>query len=410
MKKLVTALIALLCLQSINSQTWVRKLDGISMWSLGKDFSGNIYAGASGSVKSIYKSTNGGENWAEVLSGGTSNFLSLACDSLGNVYAGNISNGLMKSTNGGLNWTNVPVSVFNGHSVESVACGRNGYVYAGCISGGVFRSTDYGATFPVNVINTLTIVTLAVDKFNPNIIYAGASSGSPPNYGFYVSTDAGLTFGSNLNPYNIWGVEENSNGHLYTITTSAPYPFHKSTNGGLNWTAQGNLSGAMRGLCMDIAGNFYTSGNGGVFKSTNDGVSFTNFNFTYTSNQILCFQNKILVAASGTSNGGVYIYSDSLVGTKESNSSIPRKSALHQNYPNPFNPETVISYDLPYTSGAVLEVFDVNGKLISLLVNEKQTSGTHKVKWDGSEYPSGVYFYKLTADQYSDTRKMVLIK
>ena len=161
---------------------------------------------------------------------------------------------------------------------------------------------------------------------------------------------------------------------------------------------------------MDLAENFYAAGNGGVFKSTNDGTSFTNFNFTYSANQIICFQNKILVAASGTSNGGVYIYSDSLVGVKEIYNSVPDKFTLHQNYPNPFNPETVISYDLPYTSGAVLEVFDVNGKLISLLVNEKQTSGTHKVKWDGSEYPSGVYFYKLTADQYSDTRKMVLIK
>lgn len=410
MKKLISALIVLLCLQSLNSQTWVRKLDGISMWSLGKDFAGNIYAGASGSVKSIYKSTNGGDNWVEVLSNSASNFLSIACDSLGNVYAGNVSNGLMKTTNGGQNWTNVPVSTFNNHSVESVACGRNGYVYVGCINGGVFRSTDFGNTFPLNVINTLTIVTLAVDRFNPDIIYTGASSASPPNNGFYRSTDGGVTFSSNLNPFNIWGIAEKSNGHLYTISTSSPYPFHKSTNGGLNWTMQCTISGAKRGLCMDLYENFYASGNGGVFKSTNDGVTFTNFNFTYTSNQIICFQNKILVAATGTSNGGVYIYTDSLVSVKEVRNTIPEKTVLHQNYPNPFNPETVISYDLAGPCSVELKVYNISGKHACDLINQMQPAGNHSVIWDASDFPSGVYFYLLTAGSYTGTGKMVLVR
>jgi hypothetical protein len=417
MTKLIITFIALLCLQSLNSQTWVRKLDGISMWSLGKDFAGNIYAGASGTVKSIYKSTNGGENWDEVLSNGASNFLSLACDSLGNVFAANVSNGLMKSTNGGQNWTNVPVSVFNNHSVESITCGGNGYVYVGCITGGVFRSTDYGTTFPVNVINTLTIVTLAVDRFNPNIIYAGASSGSPPNYGFYRSTDAGLTFSTNLNPYNIWGVAEKSNGHLYTITTSSPYPFHKSTDGGMNWEMQCCISGAMRGLCMDLAENFYTAGNGGVFKSTNDGTSFANFNLTYSSNQIMCFQNKIIVAASGTSNGGVYIYSDSLVVVKQISNAVPEKFELSQNYPNPFNPKSNIKFSIPKTpisSIAGLEVslavYDILGREIEVLVNQNLNPGSYEVYWDASKYSSGVYFYKLVCGSFSKTKKMILLK
>jgi hypothetical protein len=316
----------------------------------------------------------------------------------------------MKSSNGGQNWTNVPVSVFNSHSVESVACGRNGYVYVGCISGGVFRSTDNGVTFPVNVINTLTIVTLAVDRFNPDIIYAGASSGSPPNYGFYRSTDGGLTFSSNLNPFNIWGVAEKLNGHLYTITTTSPYPFHKSTNGGLNWSIQSTISSAKRGLCMDLSENFYASGNGGVFKSTDDGMSFSNFNFTYTSNQIISFQNKILVAASGTSNGGVYIYTDSLVSIKETHNTIPGKCALYQNYPNPFNPETILSYDLRFPANVVLEIYDIKGKSISVLVNKKQVAGKYEVLWNALNFPSGVYFYRLSADSYSETRKMAVVK
>lgn len=410
MKKIITVLILLLCLQSLNSQTWVRKLDGISMWSLAKDFSGKVYAGASGTVKCIYKSSNGGNSWDTVLSGGASNFLYIACDSLGGVYAANLSNGLMKSSNGGLNWTNVPVTVFNNNSVQSVACGRNGYVYVGVINGGVFRSTDYGATFPVNGITGLTVVTLAVDRFNPNIIYVGASSASPPNYGFYRSTDAGLTFSADLNPYNIWGVAERSNGDLFTITTSTSYNFDKSTNGGLNWTTMSNLTGAMRGLCMDLSENLYTAGNGGVFKSTNGGVTFINFGYTYSSNQVISFQNKILVAASGTANGGVYVYTDTLVGIKQINSKIPKEFGLSQNYPNPFNPKSNITFQIPKSSEVKLVIFDALGREVAELVNQNLNPGIYEVGWDASCFSSGIYFYVLQAGSYTITKKMVLLK
>lgn len=409
MKKIITALIILFVFQTLHSQTWVRKLDGISMWSLGKDFSGKVYAGASGTVKSIFKSSNGGTSWDTVLSGGASNFLSIACDSLGGVYAANVSNGLMKSSNGGLNWTNIPVSVFGGASVQSVACGRNGYVYVGVTNGGVYGSTDYGATFPVNGVTGLTVVTLAVDRFNPNIIYAGASSASPPNYGFYKSTDAGMTFSANLLAYNIWGVAEKSNSHLYTVTTSSGYPFHKSSNGGLNWTMQCALTGAMRGMCIDLSENIYTAGNGGVFKSTNDGASFVNFNYTFSSNQIISFQNKILVAASGTTSGGVYVYTDTLVGIGQP-SSIPDKFVLNQNWPNPFNPGTVIPYTLSESGSVRLSVYDAAGRLIAVLVNQKQSEGKYEITFSGPGLASGVYFYQLTCEGFTQSRKMILLK
>ena len=424
MKTLITFLLLLCSFQTAHSQTWTQKLTGIGMWSLTKDFSGNVYAGASGTVRSIYKSADGGNNWTEVFSGGTANILGLACDSSNNVYACYGASGLLKSTNGGTNFTNIPSSTFNNKTVSSVACGKNGFVYVGCTIGGVFRSTDNGVTFPDNPINTLTIVTLAAGRFNSNIIYAGASSGTPPNYGFYLSTDAGLTFSSDLNSVNIWGVAQKSNGNLYTITTSSGYPFHKSTNGGLNWTTVSNFSGAMRGLCMDLSENFYAAGNGGVFKSTNDGVSFTNFGLTYSSNQTISFQNKILVAASGTSNGGVWIYTDSLLGVSTNNNSLPENFVLFQNYPNPFNPNTKIKFDIPFSRGVSegrgvlvkLIIHDILGREIEALVNEWLKPGTYEIDFNAENYPSGVYFYQLTivnqqsAIVHSDTKRMVLLK
>lgn len=419
MKKIFAVnLLILLLFQLSFSQTWVRKLDGYSIWSLAKDISGNLYAGVSGTPRCIFKSTNGGSSWDTVLANGVTNFLSISCDSSNCVYAGNGSNGLVKSTNFGLNWTTIPSSTFGGKNVQTVACGKNSHVFVGCITGGIYRSTDNGQTFPVNVISTLTIVTITIDRFNSNIIYAGASSGAAPNYGFYRSTDAGLTFSDNLNPLNIWGIVQKTNGNLYTVTTSSGYPFDKSTNGGLNWATVSNLTGSMRGLCLDASQNFYASGNGGVWKSTNDGVSFSNFGLTYSANQIISYQNKIFAAVSGSSNGGVWIYTDSLVEVKQDGNAMPENYVLFQNYPNPFNPTTKIKVSLYPSKGGnkdvKLIIYDIVGREKASFtpppLRGEREELLWEVEWDAKDLPSGIYFYTITSEYFTDTKKMVLIK
>jgi hypothetical protein len=97
-----------------------------------------------------------------------------------------------------------------------------------------------------------------------------------------------------------------------------------------------------------------------------------------------------------------------VTGVNENNT--PYKYSLNQNYPNPFNPTTKINYQLPITNYVKLSIYDMLGREITVLVNEKQSAGTYGVKWDASNYPSGVYFYKLTAGEFSQTNKMILIK
>ena len=97
-------------------------------------------------------------------------------------------------------------------------------------------------------------------------------------------------------------------------------------------------------------------------------------------------------------------------GISKNGNGIPSEYMLYQNYPNPFNPVTTINYDLPVSGFSRLVVYDILGKEISILVSEKQTAGKYKVQWDASNYPSGVYFYKLTADNYNGTRKLILLK
>jgi hypothetical protein len=89
---------------------------------------------------------------------------------------------------------------------------------------------------------------------------------------------------------------------------------------------------------------------------------------------------------------------------------IPGTYSLSQNYPNPFNPVTQIKYDIPKQGFVSLTVYDVLGREVSKLVNEVKTPGSYKVDFDGTNFASGIYFFKLQSENFVDTKKMILIK
>ena len=110
---------------------------------------------------------------------------------------------------------------------------------------------------------------------------------------------------------------------------------------------------------------------------------------------------------------------DLAVGIKPISENTPAEYKLQQNYPNPFNPSTKIKFDIsPLLRGVgeargvfvSLKVFDVTGKEIAILVNEKMQPGSYEVTFGGSKLSSGVYFYRLTAGEFSETKKMILNK
>ncbi|MBI3195079.1 MAG: T9SS type A sorting domain-containing protein [Ignavibacteriae bacterium] len=88
----------------------------------------------------------------------------------------------------------------------------------------------------------------------------------------------------------------------------------------------------------------------------------------------------------------------------------PMRFSIEQNYPNPFNPVTVISYQLKVKSAVSLKVYDVLGREVATLVDEIQESGFKSVTWDATEFSSGVYYYKLLTDYYSETKKLLYIR
>ena len=99
-----------------------------------------------------------------------------------------------------------------------------------------------------------------------------------------------------------------------------------------------------------------------------------------------------------------------LTGIQTISNNVPDKFFLYQNYPNPFNPSTIVRFSIPFVSQVSLKVYDVMGREVQTLVNERVPSGSYEVKFDGSNLNSGVYFYRIVTDEFSDTKRMLLLK
>ena len=118
---------------------------------------------------------------------------------------------------------------------------------------------------------------------------------------------------------------------------------------------------------------------------------------------------NIYVLKYGFTNEGAFLRIKPDV-TGINNTGIPTGFFLSQNYPNPFNPATIIQYEIPKSGYVTLKVYDAIGNEISALVSETKSAGSYKVSWDASNYPSGVYFYELRAGEFTERKKMVLVK
>ena len=228
----------------------------------------------------------------------------------------------------------------------------------------------------------------------------------------------------------------------------------KSTNGGQTWSSairvnqdalNNGKSQFFTGITVDDFGGvniiFYddrntTNDSSGVFlaRSTNAGNSWAEYEISdhnfkpiaigglgqgYMGDNIdiTSVGNKLFPVWMDNSTGTYQIWSVPIeilsVGVNgEDYASIPKEFNLEQNFPNPFNPTTNIEFSLPYNSDVLLKVYDLTGKEIVTLINEPKTTGNHKINFDAAEYnlSSGVYFYSLTANGFTQTKPMMLLK
>jgi hypothetical protein len=188
----------------------------------------------------------------------------------------------------------------------------------------------------------------------------------------------------------------------------------KTTNSGLNWTTVTSPfpSSPISGICGKQSQYFSCSfWSSTIQYSSNFGANWT---LSYTSPGGNFYH--ITKARYGNtiwairSNGGISYYGPIITGIKPVVSTVPTSYALEQNYPNPFNPVTKINFEIAKQGLVSLKVYNVVGREVITLVNEVKSPGIYSIDFDASELSSGVYFYKISAENYIETKKMMLVK
>ena len=146
--------------------------------------------------------------------------------------------------------------------------------------------------------------------------------------------------------------------------------------------------------------------------STDNGVSWVQknqgFDFTPLVHSLLITNNYIFAGANLLPVMRRPL--SEIMGVQNISTETPSKYSLSQNYPNPFNPMCNVQFSMRNAGNVRLVVYDVQGREVQTLVNEKLSAGTYEVKFDGSMLNSGVYFYKLSTDGFTETKKMLMIK
>ena len=160
-------------------------------------------------------------------------------------------------------------------------------------------------------------------------------------------------------------------------------------NGAYTYNGPGNADDKAVSLAVDPSGVSYITG-------LSYGSS-TNLDYATIKNQPL-------------NDGGDHFMIQNLNGTENPESLIPDSYSLQQNYPNPFNPVTTINYALPHNGIIYLKVYDVLGREIKELASGYKEAGYYNVSFDGSNLPSGIYIYKLVTNDFTDIKKMILVK
>ncbi len=162
-------------------------------------------------------------------------------------------------------------------------------------------------------------------------------------------------------------------------------------NGNFLWVEQagGTLAATFgRGIATDGSGNSIVTGD---LQGT--GAAFGDITLSSVSGRVDFFIAKL-----------------GLVTGIEEEFALPQSFNLSQNYPNPFNPTTKIKYQIPELSLVTIKVYDVLGSEIATLVNEDKPIGSYEVEFDGAKLSSGIYYYQVQANNFIETKKMVLMK
>lgn len=355
----------------------VKTTNGGTNWTVPKsDFATLLYScyftsGNTGHVTGnkgyIASTTNGGTNWAVRSTGTTKALWSIAFYDANTGIACGDSGTCIKTTNGGATWVDHSISILTTlykvrfmDEFSAVACGANGKIYV---------SHDAGDTWnDISVPTSSNLYTIAIN--GPYAWVFGDGGSIYKNIGVLpvelsTFTAANSKEGVRLN----WQTETEVNNNRFMVERSS----------GNTWVNVGEVAG--HGNSNSPHSYSYLD------KINNPGI------YTYRLKQI--------------DNDGTFEYSKIL--TVNVHNSI-FSFDLAQNFPNPFNPSTTITYQIPEKELVTLIIYDVLGRKVKTLINEKQEAGSYSAVFDASKLASGMYIAQLKTNKFSKTIKMNLIK
>jgi N-acetylneuraminic acid mutarotase len=220
-----------------------------------------------------------------------------------------------------------------------------------------------------------------------------------------VSANFVARFNTQTNTWSSLGTDS-SNG-VNSVVSALAVVGNEVVVGGL-FTSAGGVS-ANRVARFNTQTNTWSSLGTGSSNGVNSGYDYG------AVRALAVVGNEVFVGGDFTLAGGIastFIarWNSGTSRVEQLSSTAPKTFLLEQNYPNPFNPSTTIRYQLPVASEVKLEVYDVLGKKIATLVNERQSAGSYQVVWNASGLSSGTYFYRLQAGTFVETKKMIMVK
>ncbi|CAN5636562.1 hypothetical protein BH10BAC5_BH10BAC5_01150 [soil metagenome] len=354
----------------------------------------------------LHKSTNFGVNWFEFDSNLDDKFI-ISIKSMGNIlFAASYGLGIYKSLDSGSTWSLCNSGLTNLY-ISCIIIDGN-ILYVGT-NNGVFYSTNQGDSWNYTN-NYVTVNCLNVQN---SLILAGTPNGT------YISTNNGLSWSVNnigLTNQYIYSVTE-SNNNIFVGTDNGVFI---STNTGQSWAATSYLGGVanLRVYTLNSINNVVIAGTGsGIYTTTNNGIHwaaknegfhYQNLNTNTLVNTLYLNENFML---AGISDNSIWRRTtNEITDVTTEPVQLINNFSLSQNYPNPFNPLTNIKFSLLKNSFVNLKVIDITGKQVAELVNENLQAGSFNYSFDGTGLTSGVYFYKLSAGNFSEVKKMVLMK
>jgi len=331
--------------------------------------------------------------------------------------------------NGGLNWFDTPFSCGgtilypNGSDYNPKKDSLNLFGYYNIPTQGIFSTYNGGTNWQLlSQPEDLRVV----ESYSPDYNGFGFIKYNPFDTAFiYVNGRYNLLKSSNGGTgFSSSGVKWLKN-LVFSYKDSAMYGYngymmYKSVNKGISWdSVLTTVKFTSLEINPDTPNILYAGDSLGIHRSTNYGQNWSLYNNTFTPSKFIIGISKD--AGSGdtfyvaTSKKVYKVWASFLVNAGSNNQVIPDKFSLSQNYPNPFNPTTNISYKVKSYQVIKLTVYNIMGKEVAVLVNEKQPPGEYEVQFPNNsiisnQFPSGVYFYKLETGDFTETKKMILLK